>query len=461
MRLPALPLGALLAAMAGTNAALALELRAPAPRRGVMGAALLLDAGLLTGVLYIVGGPFNPFAIVYLVGITMAAVALGHRWAVTLSIGSSLAYALTFVYYRPLEFNDPGASSGILALHLYGMWIALAAAGGLIAYFVGRIAGALEERERELTASRAAAARSERLAALFALGAGAAHELATPLSTIRTAAIELERTLAGQSATASDVTDYVSVMRREVDRCTTVLDGLSGRAPASGAEVRVPLTALIADVKARLAEGQAQRLDVALPADPQPLAAPAEPLCQVLVALVRNAFDASSTGQRVTLRIEQHPVFRAEITDRGRGMAPEESARADEPFFTTKPKGAGLGLGLFLARGRAQSHRRIDRDCRADRVWQHCHGIGKHPPRGCALPDEADRPRSHPCGIRARARGPAARPADRYALACPGGMGTPAARPDRLRRQRSEAARKLGMHRKSLQRKLAKRPVSQ
>jgi two-component system sensor histidine kinase RegB len=351
VRLPTLALGGLLAAMAGTNAALALELRSATPRRSVMGGALLLDAGLLTGVLYLVGGPFNPFSIVYLVGITMAAVTLGHRWAVTVAVVSSLAYALTFVYYSPFQFSDPSASSGILALHLYGMWVALAAAGGLIAYFVGRIAAALEERERELTASRAAAARSERLAALFALGAGAAHELATPLSTIRTAAIELERTLADQSATPSDVTDYVSVMRREVDRCTTVLDGLSGRAaPASAADIGVSLSGLIADVKVRLGDGLSQRLDITLPIDPRPITAPAEPLCQVLVALVRNAFDASATDQRVTLRVAQEPMFRAEITDRGRGMAPEESARADEPFFTTKPKGAGLGLGLFLAR---------------------------------------------------------------------------------------------------------------
>jgi two-component system sensor histidine kinase RegB len=39
-----------------------------------------------------------------------------------------------------------------------------------------------------------------------------------------------------------------------------------------------------------------------------------------------------------------------EVTDAGRGMAPEEAARAGEPFFTTKPPGSGLGLGLVLAR---------------------------------------------------------------------------------------------------------------
>jgi two-component system sensor histidine kinase RegB len=352
VRLPLGPLVGLLAALAATNAALAFQLRSPAPRRTVIGGALLLDACLLTGVLYLVGGPLNPFSIVYLVGITMGAVALGHRWAVALAVVSNLAYGLTFAYNRPFEFTDPARSSGILALHLYGMWVALAAAAGLIAHFVSRIAEALEQRERELTASRAAAARSERLAALFALGAGAAHELATPLSTIRTAAIELERTIGSHPDMPSSLGSYVAVMRHEVDRCTTVLDGLSGRASAASAAdmMGVPLSALVKDIKARLGERLAPRLDVTLPSVPLAVTAPAEPLCQVVVALVRNAFDASSPGQRVTLRVDQQPALRVEVTDRGRGMTPDESARAGDPFFTTKAPGAGLGLGLFLAR---------------------------------------------------------------------------------------------------------------
>ena len=39
-----------------------------------------------------------------------------------------------------------------------------------------------------------------------------------------------------------------------------------------------------------------------------------------------------------------------EVTDRGEGMSAEALARAGEPFFTTKPVGRGMGLGLFLAR---------------------------------------------------------------------------------------------------------------
>src|SRR5688572_7040183 len=84
VRLPVLPLIALLAALAATNAALTFQLRSPAPRRSVIGGVLLVGVGLLTGILYLVGGPLNPFSIVYLVGITVAAVALGQRWALVL-----------------------------------------------------------------------------------------------------------------------------------------------------------------------------------------------------------------------------------------------------------------------------------------------------------------------------------------------------------------------------------------
>jgi two-component system sensor histidine kinase RegB len=351
VRLPIVPLVALLIALAATNAALAFQLRSPAPRRIVVGGALLVDVGLLTGILYLVGGPLNPFGIVYLVGITVAAVALGYRWAIALGVLSNLAYGLTFFYHRPLEFIDPSGSSAVLTLHLSGMWVAFAAATGLIAYFVGRVSESLAQRERELTEARASAAKSERLAALFALGAGAAHELATPLSTIRTAAGELERDMTRRSDRPTGDADYIAIIRNEVDRCTQVLDQLSGRAAAtSNADSQVLLTRLVDDLRYRLGESLAERLDVSVPPEAHALDLPAEPLRQALIALLRNAFDASLPDQRVRMRVEQGNGLRIEVVDQGRGMDDAEMARAGEPFFSTKPAGAGLGLGLFLVR---------------------------------------------------------------------------------------------------------------
>ena len=351
VRLPTSSL-ALLAALAATNAALALQLRSPEPRRSIVGGVLLVDVGLLTGILYLLGGPLNPFGIVYLVGITVAAVALGHRWAIALGVVSNVAYGFTFFYHRPLEFVDPTLSGAVLTLHLSGMWVAFAAATGLIAYFVGRVSEALADRERELASARAAAAKSDRLAALFALGAGAAHELATPLSTISTAASELERAMRRRSSALADSeSDYLSLIRSEVERCTRVLDHLSGRAAAaSPADSQVILSQLMADLRYRLGESLARRLDVQISETGQVLDVPAEPLRQALVALLRNAFDASNSDQRVLLRMGWENGLRVEVTDHGRGMNDQEASRAGEPFFTTKPAGAGLGLGLFLVR---------------------------------------------------------------------------------------------------------------
>jgi two-component system, sensor histidine kinase RegB len=350
--LPWRPLLVLLLALAATNAALALQLRSPERRRGVIAGVLLLDVGLLTAILFLAGGPLNPFSIVYLVGITVAAVSLGHRWAIAIAIVSNLAYGWTFLHHRPLQFSDAAYGSRVLALHLYGMWVALAAAAGLIAHFVSRVSEALERRERELAQVRSAAERSERLAALLALGAGAAHELATPLSTIGTAAGELDRAMAlvGGPEPAA-VSEYVGIIRQEVQRCTLVLDQLSGRAAsASAADREIVVAQLVGDLRQRLGESLSRRLDISVPEAPRPLAIPGEALRQVVVALVRNAFDASGPDQRVTLAIEQGDGVRVQVRDRGRGMSAEEAQRAGDPFFTTKAPGGGLGLGLFLAR---------------------------------------------------------------------------------------------------------------
>lgn len=357
IRIPLAPIAALLAALAGTNIVLALQLRSPEPSRTVIGVSLLVDSALLTGILYFAGGPMNPFSVVYLVGITLAAVTLGHRWALAIASVSVALYAIPFNIYQPLEYTDARSSQYALTLHLAGMWVALSAAAVLIAYFVGRVSEALEQRERELIATRRAAETSERLAALLSLGAGAAHELATPLSSIRTAAAELEReTEASDRERMAD--DYLGVIRREIDRCTHVLDQLSGRAAsASAADTQIELSRLVDDIRARLGEAWSARLDVVLPAHPRPIAVPAEPLRQAVVALVQNAFDASSPGQAVTLTVEQDTGtagLRLAVVDTGRGMSEDLTARVGEPFVTTKSSGTGLGLGLFLARAFAE-----------------------------------------------------------------------------------------------------------
>jgi two-component system sensor histidine kinase RegB len=78
------------------------------------------------------------------------------------------------------------------------------------------------ERADRGTGAQLARLRSEKLASLATLAAGAAHELATPLSTIAVVAKELERSLAQRAGDAEAAAD-ARMIREEVERCREVL----------------------------------------------------------------------------------------------------------------------------------------------------------------------------------------------------------------------------------------------
>lgn len=80
---------------------------------------------------------------------------------------------------------------------------------------------------------------------------------------------------------------------------------------------------------------------------------PRRALARVVLSLVQNGLDASPAGSTVALRISAHERLEVVVEDHGQGMTPDLVSRAGEPFFTTKPPGQGLGLGLFLARSLA------------------------------------------------------------------------------------------------------------
>jgi two-component system sensor histidine kinase RegB len=80
-------------------------------------------------------------------------------------------------------------------------------------------------------------------------------------------------------------------------------------------------------------------------------------VAQSLVALIKNGLDASSPDDRVDLEIRsENGTLAFEIADRGEGIEEDVLAKVGEPFFTTKPPGRGLGLGVFLARVFFESH---------------------------------------------------------------------------------------------------------
>lgn len=325
------------------------------PSSGLMGASLLADVLLLTVLVDLTGGPFNPFAVAYVAYVWLAWVTVSPAAGVVLGAASLGGFAWLVIDH----VQAMGAAHHRLddiPTHLFTMWLSGSTVAELVAHYVSRAAAALAQRQRLLDEVRQGAARSERLASLTTLAAGAAHELSTPLGTIAVAARELERCAAilpGDLEATGAIADDASLIRTEIDRCRMILDRMSGRARDGFLKTPQPLTpAAIATLAASsLPETCRNRLRVEISPDVVSPSAPGAEAAQAVASLLKNAFDASSEEGEVRLVIRQRDAMvRLEVHDRGAGMSPDAVEHAGEPFFTTKDMGRGMGLGLFLAR---------------------------------------------------------------------------------------------------------------
>ncbi len=410
LALPLAPLFAIVAVAAATNLAAARMLqRSPAASADradrsdraeraertvssglLAGSLLAIDTLLLTISLHLTGGPQNPFSVFYLVYITLAAVVLGARWTWFLTVLAACSYGSLFLYLMTRPPEVPGDHSTHIAVglsHLQGMWWAFLLAASLTAYFVVKLSSAIERRDRELALMREQALRNERLASLTTLAAGAAHELSTPLATIAVVTGEIERAL--EQARAASLPNVASVtrtsplgsspaesaaqlagavlpdalladarlIRAELQRCRAILDRMAAQAGETVGEMPAPVSvsALVADALRALPPDEAARVRVDAPETVATITVPGRGVVTALVSLLRNAMDASEQSKAVTLAAAaDNGIVRLTVRDWGSGMAPDVLARAGEPFFSTKPAGAGMGLGLYLTRALAE-----------------------------------------------------------------------------------------------------------
>ena len=331
--------------------------------------ALIIDTVTLFALLYLSGGPSNPFSVLYLVYVTLAAVLLPNALTWLVTVLCITAYGALFIDHvqvpmlEHVHHHAMGHSAsrmqtvveqgmGGFNAHLYGMFIAFALAAVLIAVFVGRVSQSLRLRERELAEQDA---RTTQLSALTTLSAGAAHELSTPLSTIALVSKEILRALGSQTNTqdAQRLQEDARLIRDEAKRCRSILDQMSlraGEAVGEAAEL-VNVKALIDEVIVAIDEAEQQRIHISFTKNAKAanVLAPRKALRMVIRNLVDNALQAQSED-KVELAVEvDAQSVQIVVRDHGAGMSEQVLHRAKEPFFTTKEPGKGMGLGLFLA----------------------------------------------------------------------------------------------------------------
>jgi two-component system sensor histidine kinase RegB len=226
----------------------------------------------------------------------------------------------------------------------------------VIVYFMTRLTDELVQQQNDLREAQQKQSRSEKIEALGTLAAGAAHELATPLSTIAVVARDVEQAFDSHPPEfpgAEDVIGDVRLIRSQLDRCRKILDRMASHAGETVGEAMQSITMkrLVQEILGELPERDQIALNLSDKIAGEMIDLPLDSICQALRGLVQNALDANSSGSPITLDIElDADRWQWKITDAGMGMSQAVLQRISEPFFTTKPPGQGMGLGLFLAK---------------------------------------------------------------------------------------------------------------
>lgn len=292
---------------------------------------LATDAALLGGLVYFTGGYANPFISLLLVPLILGAVFLPPRLAWGLAAWVGFIYTLLMSYYQPLALEV--APEVAVHLHLQGMWLNFLLTAALVAAFTGALAAALRRRDAALARAREQRLRDEQLFALGLQAAAAAHDLATPLASVRLTLDDLREDFSGDE----ELSVPLDLMAGQLQRVEAVLArlGQAARSQETAAGPALPAREWLARTLERwgLLHPQA-RVELVAGAELPPVED--DPVLEaVVMTLLDNALEASP-GQ-VTLGARFHGgLLRVEVADEGPGLG-------------AKPTGWGVGLELARA----------------------------------------------------------------------------------------------------------------
>ncbi len=215
---------------------------------------------------------------------------------------------------------------------------------------------------------------AQKLAAVGLLAAEVAHEIGTPLGVISGRAEALERAIPRGHAERR----HLDVIQKQTERIAgiirSLLDYARPRRPTLREESLASVLARVADLLASRYRVRSVRLLLDLPAEWPPVVADVEQLQQLFINLLANALDASPAGAAVRVTVGDEPLLplegRAEVVrgkaetstlgihilDEGPGLTAEDLPHVFEPFFSTKTRVQGTGLGLPIVEEIVRAH---------------------------------------------------------------------------------------------------------
>ncbi len=306
---------------------------------------LAFDVLQLAALLFLSGGLQNPFSILLLAPVTIGATILSRRSILILTVLTILMITGLGLDHLPLPWTVVLELPG---LYIFATWLSLTVATLFIVTYTWSVAEEGRRISDGLSATQLALAREQRVSAVGALAAAAAHELGSPLGTIAVIAKELARDLPPDSPFAEDANLLVS----QTARCRTILSELSQKRDADGGEpfTRLPLISLVtlAGEPHHIAPITVRYVGNGDGSDEPELTRSPE-IIHGIGNFIQNAIQFARKEVLVAIRWDQDAIA-ITITDDGPGFAPQLLSRLGEPYLSGRSSQAEhMGLGIFIA----------------------------------------------------------------------------------------------------------------
>ena len=215
---------------------------------------------------------------------------------------------------------------------------------------------------QQLKESQEQLIQAEKLTSLGQLAASIAHEINNPLAGVLVYTQLLSKKVAGDAFKKEEALDYLSKMESEVSRCSRIIRNLLDFARQTEPMLRlVYINQVIEQVLAMVGhQAQLQNVEVMKELSPSlpKIMADFDQLQQIFTNLTLNAIQAMPDGGRLTIRSSVVDAeIRIDVQDTGYGIPKENLSKLFTPFFTTKAKGKGVGLGLAVVHGIIERHK--------------------------------------------------------------------------------------------------------
>ena len=318
---------------------------------------LLFDIAQLAALLFLTGGLNNPFALLIMAPVAIAASVLRPLSSIAVTL---LAVALTgalALFHLPLR-SQGGAVVEMPLLFQFGYWAAITIGILFLGAYARRIMTEMRAMSDALLAAQMALDREQKLTDLSGVVAAMAHELGTPLATIKLAGSELVDDLADRP----DLQEDARLILGQADRCRDILHSM-GRAGKDDLLMRrTPLCALVQEAsQPHLDRGIKVIFDpdpVSCGLNPKPLVWRRAEIIHGLRNLIQNAVDFAETTVWIDT-VQSESTITIRIIDDGRGFPPQILGRLGDPYVTLglpssslrkRPGYKGMGLGLFIAK---------------------------------------------------------------------------------------------------------------